>query len=449
MINKYKIEKMVYGGNSLARSGEYTVFIENGCTGDIVEAETIKKTKNYAVAKINEIMEPSEYRINPICPLHNVCGSCGWQHIGYKRQLKEKQNIVKETIKNITGKDYNVEQTIPSPKIKEYRCKVQLPVSQTKVSKRILTGYFKKNSHELINIKYCPMQSDLINEITAFIKEEAQKLNITGYDEKHHTGLLRHIIIRQSSNLNNILITFVINAVNSEKSMYTLAENIINKYEQVKGVCANFNNKRTNVITGEKTITLTGNAYIIEELGGRKYKISAGSFFQVNPYCAELIFNKVYELVENQVKNAVILDAYSGVSSFGVWLSPIASKIVSVEEVKSASDDAFENLKLNNINNIEIINSDAAIAFNNMLKKGVHFDISLTDPPRKGCSTESAQALCELTSKYIIYVSCNVSTLARDMNIFEQYGFTPVYIQPADMFPNTPHIETIVMFKKQ
>ncbi len=448
MKNKYKIEKMVYGGNALARNGEYTVFIENGCRGDVVEAETIKMTKNYSVAKINEIIEPSEYRIKPLCALHNVCGSCGWQHIDYMCQLKEKQNIVKETIKNITGKDYDVEQTIPSPKIKEYRCKVQLPVAQTKQSKRILTGYYKKNSHELINIKYCPMQSNLINDITVFIKEEAQKLNITGYDEKHHRGLLRHIIIRQSSSQNNILVTFVINAVNAEKSLYILAENVINKYQQVKGVCANFNTKRTNVITGEKTITLAGNDYIIEELGGRKYKISAGSFFQVNPYCAEVIFNKVYELIENRVKNAVILDAYSGVSSFGVWLSPIASKIVSVEEVKSASKDAFDNLKLNNINNIEIINSDAAIAFKDMLKKGVCFDISLTDPPRKGCSMDSAQAICELTSKYIIYVSCNVSTLARDMNIFEQYGFSPVHIQPVDMFPNTPHIETVVMFEK-
>ena len=448
MSNKYYIEKMINGGSSLAREEGFPLFIEGGCTGDTVEAEIIKSTKNYKTGKITNIIEPSEYRVKPICPLHNTCGSCGWQHINYNRQLIEKENIVKETIKNITGKEYNVEKAIPSPKIQEYRCKVQLPVSQTKVSKRILAGYYKKNSHELINIKYCPMQSSLINEIAGFIKEEAQRLKISGYDEVNNKGLLRHIIIRQSSNQNNMLLTLVINSNNIEKSLYTLADSLINKFEQIKGVCANINTKKTNVITGEKTVTLAGDNYIIENIRGRKYKISSGSFFQVNPYCAEKIFNKVYELISEKLKSASILDAYSGVSSFGIYLSPIASKVLSIEEVKSASADAIENIKLNNLNNVEIVNSDAAEAFNKLIQQNIQFDVSITDPPRKGCSIEAAKSLCKLTSKYIIYVSCNIATLARDMNTFEDFGFIPIYIQPADMFPNTPHIETIAMFEK-
>lgn len=442
------IEKMLFGGYALARIDSFPVFIENACTEDKLRIKIIKLNKKYALAEIVEIIKPSQYRIDPVCSLHNICGSCNWQYIDYSEQLRQKQNIVKETIKNITGKDYNIEEIIPSPLIKEYRCKVQYPVGQTKVSKRILTGYYKNNSHELINVKFCPMNKPIISEITEFIKQEAQNLLITAYDEKIHKGLLRHIVFRQSSDGKNILLIFVINSQTVTTELRKLAQIVVKKYPQITGVCANFNTKKSNVIFDKTSVSIIGNDFYIDEISGKKYKVSANSFFQVNPYCAQLIFDKVKELIYSNVKNPTVLDAYAGVSSFGIWVSDIASKVVCIEESVSASNDAKENVKLNSLSNVEIINGDAADEFQKLIEKGVKFDVCIVDPPRKGCSEESINNLVALSKDYIVYVSCNISTLARDMNLLEKYAYVPIYIQPADMFPNTYHIETIAFFKK-
>lgn len=443
------IEKMLFGGNSLARIDGKAVFVDYGCPEDKVKIKITKINKNFAYASILEIVEPSKYRVNPICALHNVCGSCNWQHILYEQQLEQKENIVKETIKNITAFDCNIEKIIPSPIISEYRCKVQFPVSQTKVSKRILSGYYKTGSHELVNIKFCPMNKPIISKICEFIKSVAQDIGITGYDEKTNKGLLKHFIFKQSSDEKNILVIFVINDNAVPNTLKQLSERLFTEFDNVVGVCANFNSKKTNVILGNKTVSIYGDDYYIDELSDKKYKISANSFFQVNPYCAVKIFDKVKELISSKVKNPTILDAYSGVSSFGIWMSEIALKVTCIEEVVSASNDAKENVVLNNLDNVQIINGDAAIEFEKLIKNNVKFDVCIVDPPRKGCTVESIKNLVQLSKNYIVYVSCNVSTLARDMNLLAEYGYYPTYIQPADMFPNTYHIETIAFFEKQ
>lgn len=443
-----EIEKMLNQGLALARINNIPVFVSGACPKDKLQIKITHINKNYLTAEIVKIIEPSPYRIKPECVFHNICGSCDWLHISYDEQINQKRIIVDETLKKIAGNDVQVQNVIQSPKIKEYRCKIQLPVSQTKVSGRILSGYYKKNTHELINIKYCPMQPQIINEINEYIKTEAQKLEITAYSEKTHKGLLRHIVYRISSDLNQILIIFVINSNNIDKKLTALSKSIIEKFPVVSGVCANLNVQKSNVIMSNNTKNIIGTDYYIEKLSEVNYKISANSFFQVNPLCAELIFNKVKELILSKITNPTILDAYSGVSSFGIWLSSIASKVVCIEEVKSASEDARANVKLNKIDNIEIINGDAEVEFDKLIKKGIKFDISITDPPRKGCSSNSINNLIKITEKFIIYVSCNVSTLARDMKILNENGFKAIYIQPVDMFPNTYHVETIVMFER-
>lgn len=443
-----KIEKMVNEGAGLARIDNVPVFVDSACPDDVLKIKIKKINKSYLTGEIVEIVDPSKYRVKPICALHNVCGSCNWQHIDYSEQLVQKQNIVEETLERFAGYSGKIENIIPSPKITEYRCKVQMPVSQTKVSKRILSGYYKKNSHELINIKYCPMHPNIINEINEFIKEQAQLLDISGYHEKKHIGLLRHIVYRISSDLTQIIVIFVINSDFIDNNLRKLSELLYDNFSQIKGVSANLNNKKTNVILSNETKCIVGNNYYIETLGDYKYQVSANSFFQVNPLCAKQIFDKVKDLIVSKIENPSILDAYSGVSSFGVWLSNIASKVICVEEVKSASEDAKENIKLNSINNIEIINGDAAKQFKYLIEKGISFDVSITDPPRKGCSIESIENLVQLTNKYIVYVSCNVSTLARDMKLLNDKGFKTIYVQPCDLFPNTYHVETIALFEK-
>lgn len=442
------VEKMLYGGKGLCKISGMPVFTDNSAPEDILKIQITNVNKNFAQGVIKQIEQPSKFRIPPVCTLSKVCGSCDWQYIEYNEQLKQKKQIIEETIKKFSGIDIKVNDIIPSPKISAYRCKVQLPYSETKVSKRLLSGYYKKNSHELINIKYCPMQPEIINEINEFLKDEAQKLGISGYNEKNHNGLIRHVIYRISSDLTQILLIFVLNSNTVDKNLKLLSDVLRKKYPVIVGICANFNTKRTNVITGDTTNIISGQDFYIETLENKKYKVSASSFFQVNPYCAKLIFNRVKELINDRIKNPSILDAYSGVSSFGIWLSNIAKEVTSIEEVKSASNDAADNIKLNNITNLKVINGDAGKEFEKLIHCGVKFDISVTDPPRKGCSTESIEYLSELTSKYIIYVSCNPSTLARDVKLLKERGFELEYLQGADMFPNTYHIECIAVLKK-
>ena len=447
-VFEVQIEKMLYEGKALARFDGFPIFIDGGCPGDILKICIKKINKSYAIADIIEIVKSSEFRIKPKCALHSVCGSCGWQYIQYDEQLRQKQNIVFETLKKITGNEYQIKDIIPSPKQFEYRCKIQLPVEQKKVSKRLTSGYYKKNSHELVNIKYCPLQMSIISEITEFIKLEAQKVGLSGYDEKLHKGILRHIIFRHDAQLSQILLIFVLNSNKVDDKVKQISDIVLSKYPIIKGICANYNTAKSNVIMGRNTQIISGNDYYIETLSDKQYKINANSFFQVNPYCAVKIFDKVKELIADKIKKPLILDAYSGVSSFGIWLSDIAKKVVCVEEVESASNDAIYNVKINNADNIEILNGDAEIRFDDLIKRGVKFDVSLIDPPRKGCSEDALNNLVKLTEKYIVYVSCNVTTLARDMNILKEHGFTAIYIQPADMFPQTYHIETIVMFER-
>ena len=444
-----RIEKMLYEGKSLARIDGFPVFVDNGCPDDLAKIKILKINKSYAIAEIVEIIEPSKNRIQPICPMHNVCGSCSWQYIDYQTQLNQKLLIANETIKNITGKDMNINHIFSSPKTSEYRCKVQYPVSQTKVSKRILAGYYKKNSHELINIKYCPMHSSKISEVVEEIKAQFQENDLTAYDEKKHIGLLRHIVVRESSYDGKILLIFVINSQNIDKKLVLITKQLMNKFPFITGVCANFNTKKSNVILGRETKVICGNDYYIEKLDDILYKVSANSFFQVNPLCAKQIFNRVKDLVKENTKKPIVLDAYSGVSSFGIWLSDISEKVICVEEVQTATNDAKENILLNNISNIEIYNGDANKNFEKFIEKGIKFDVSIIDPPRKGCGKDAIETLVKLTKDYIVYVSCSVSTFARDMNYLSECGFEPISIELADMFPNTYHIETIALFKRK
>lgn len=380
--------------------------------------------------------------------MNSVCGSCNWLHIEYSEQLKQKRQIVFETIKNITGREFNVNDVIPSPKTNEYRCKVQYPVSQRK-SGRIIAGYYKKSSHELVNIKFCPMHNSLISEILEYIKVQAQILGISGYDERQHKGLLRHVIFRESSASGQILVIFAINENLIGTKLKRLSLSLINKYPQITGVCANFNTAKSNVILGKKTQAISGNDFYFEKYSDITYKVSANSFFQVNPYSAEIIFNIVKDLIVSKTENPVVLDAYSGVSSFGIWLSSVSSKVISVEEVYSASKDALENAKINNIKNIDIVNADASKTFAEFIGNNLKFDVVLIDPPRKGLSNEALEHIIKLSDKYIVYVSCNPATLARDLKFLIENNYNPDYIQPVDMFPNTSHVETVVLLTKQ
>lgn len=434
------IEKLNSEGNGLARFNGFVFFVKNSSPGDVLKCKITKLNKSYGFAQIEEIIEPSQYRVEPKCKLHKLCGACNLQHIDYSAQLKFKKEIVKDTLKTETpindvinvGDGYN------------YRAKVQYPVSSKAKSPRILAGYYQKASHELINIKYCPIQPSEIDNVIEFIKERAQANNISAYNEKTYLGSLRHIVIRYSDFNNKMLALLVINDNKITPALNKLAREVYENFENVIGISVNFNTAKNNVILGKKSQNIIGEDYIEEALCDKIFKISGDTFFQVNPKCANLMFNYIKEFVKNNFDKPSILDAYAGIAAFGIALCDIAGDVVSVELNAQSIKKAEENIKHHNITNITPICADTSEYLNNCYRT---FDITILDPPRKGCEKEGLKKILSITNKMIIYVSCNPATLARDIQYLQELGCQVKEIQPFDMFPQTAHIETVAFIK--
>ncbi len=448
---KLNVEKLVNEGCGLAKYENFPVFIDKVCGDDVVTAKIVSVNKSYAKAVVEKIEEPSIHRIQPFCALHNVCGGCQWQFIDYKQQLKEKQEIVRETVQKISGLDIKINEVIASPENQQYRHKIQMPVQQTKNSKRFLIGYYKENSHEIINIKHCAIQPEYINEIVDYIRQQAEKYGVTAYNEYRHKGELRHLVFRASQTNKNCVVIFVVNAQKVSPALKKLALDLKLKFDEILGVCVNYNDKRTNTIMTSNMSTLTGQDFYKEAILGIEYQISAGSFFQVNPLAAAEIFQTVKEIISKKFENEnkpTVLDTYCGVGTLGLTLKDIAKEIFFVEENKSSINDLKKNIELNKIENAQVFLGDAKQILEQFKNENKKFDVIILDPPRKGCSKEALDSAIVLSNKYIIYVSCNPATLARDLKYLDENGYSADFIQPVDMFSHTHHIECIAVLER-
>ena len=440
-----EVEKISNQGYGIARINGFVIFIENSCPQDKLKIKITKINKNFAFGKIQEILKPSPYRTTPFCSMQKICGACQLQHISYAEQLKIKKQITEDAIKTIAKLDIKIFDTKPSPQIKNYRHKIQYPITQTKNSKRLLAGYYKPKTHNIVNIKYCPIQPEICDKIIDFIRQNASHFEITGYNEINHAGILKHVVIRNSNLTNNNLVALVINESNISDNLRNFAYAIYNEFKQVTGVCVNFNPQKTNVILGPETKCLIGEDFITEQILDKKFRIQTNTFFQVNPQSAENIFKYVRDYLKNNFKKPFVLDAYAGITSFGICISDICEKVVSVEENKHSCELAKIVANENNITNIEINNMDAGKFFSKETRK---YDAVIIDPPRKGCSEESLDQAFRVTKNKIIYVSCNPATLARDLKHLTDKGCTVESIQPFDMFCHTYHVENVAIISK-
>ncbi len=438
-----KIEKFSNLGTGIAKVDGLVIFVENGCPEDEVKVKITKLTKSFANAEVLELINPSGHRVKPFCSMQNVCGACQLQFMDYDYQLELKREIVEDALKNIGGFNIDVPKTIPSPDSRVYRHKIQYPVAQTKVSKRLLAGYYKPKSHELVNIKHCPIQPEICDRIVDFIRENASRYGVNGYDEKRHCGELKHIVLRVSAYSGKVLVTLVVNEQKTFKNLRSFAASIYEAFEGVAGVCVNLNPKRTNVILSDKTECICGDDFVEDKILDKIFKIGANTFFQVNPKSAENIFAYVRKEVE-RFEAPAVLDAYAGIATFGIVVSDVSHEVVSVEENSDSIKNAAEALKENNIKNVELHAMDTTKYLKSVKRK---FDITILDPPRKGCTKDSLDETLKHTKKEIIYVSCNPATLARDLKYLCEKGCKIKSIQPFDMFCHTYHVETVVFLE--
>ncbi len=439
-----RIEKISNLGTGIARVDGFVIFVENACPEDELKVKVTKVSKNYANAKILEVIKPSPHRVEPFCALQKVCGACQLQFIDYDYQLELKRQMVEDAMRSIGGFDIDIPKTISSPEIRAYRHKVQYPVSQTKVSRRILAGYYKPNTHEIVNIKHCPIQPEICDKIIEFIRVKCFDFGISGYNEKKHAGDLRHVVLRVSAYNNTVLVVLVVNSKKVFPRLKDFCNEIFAEFKQVTGVCVNFNTKRTNVILSDDTECVCGKDFVKEKILDKTFRIGANTFFQINPKSAENIFAYVRRYIKDNFDNPTILDAYAGIATFGIIVSDVAGKVVSVEENAESIEKAKDVLEINDIHNVELYNEDTAKFCKKTKRK---FDVIILDPPRKGCSQESLDEVLSLSNGTIIYVSCNPATLARDLKYLCEKGCSIESIQPFDMFCHTYHVENVVIIK--
>lgn len=438
-VIEVNIEKQVFPNLGLARVGvkKFVVFVEGAIKDDKLKVKIVSKTKKSAKARVVEILESK--RIKPLCALYNACGACDNQLLNYEEQIKTKSEILKDIFSNIIDED-KIHPVLSSPEIQNYRKKIQYPTSQTKNSKRILMGYYKNKTHDLINIKFCPLVPCVMNDIAQFVRDN---FPLDCYNEKTHLGSLKHVLARFNVE-NEALITLVINDTKADKKLSAFAQKLMDEFKNIKGVFVNFNPNKTNKILGDLTLKLLGEDYIFETLEDKKYKLGATSFFQVNPKSAINLF----KIVKDNIKpNSTILDAYGGVGAIGVFVGEKAKKITLVEEDKKAIELAYDNFKLNGIENFEVLSGDASAHFKNFKEEKRTFDYVILDPPRSGCDKKGLEAIAAI-AKNIIYVSCDPTTLRRDASILKDLGFSPKELFGVDLFPHTHHIESVMVFKK-
>ena len=435
------------GGVGIGKYEGFTVFIEGGLIQDKVKVIISKSKKNYAVGDIVEIIEKSPFRVDRICSDDlKDCGGCQIQELDYNKQLELKTNEVKQVISRI-GKLENVEihETIGMQSPCRYRNKAQFPIQNINGSTAI--GFYKKKSHDVIPTDMCVIQHDINDKIIKIIKTYIQAYNVSIYNEMTHTGVLRHLVTKVGFTTNEVMVVLVANGTNLphlNELASVLKENILG----FKTLVLNVNKAKTNVILGKENKVIYGNGKINDYIGDLVFEISPLSFFQVNPVQTEVLYNKALEYAELK-ENDTVFDIYCGIGSISLFLAQKATKVYGIEIVEDAIKDAKINAKLNNLNNVEFYVGKAEEVVPKMYSEGKTANVVVVDPPRKGCDEKVLDTIVSMKPDRVVYVSCNPSTLARDLAYLDERGYKCVEIQPVDMFPHTMHVECCAKIVKK
>lgn len=439
-IIKIEITDLTSDGNGVGKYDGMAVFVPHTAVGDVINAHVLKVKKNYAFAKIQDIISSSEHRINIDCGVFARCGGCSLRHINYTAECNLKQNRVTQTMRRIGKVELDSKPIIAPQNPDRYRNKALYPVAANGE-----LGFYSNRSHRSVPCSDCLLHPEFFytagNIFTEFVKE----YNISVYNEESHSGLLRHFYIREGKQTGEIMIGIVINGTDlPHKSVLT--ENLKNGLgENLKSVFLNINTQKTNVVLGEENIFLFGREFIYDILCGVHVRISPNSFYQVNHDMAELLYKKAKQYAEPSGKN--ILDLYCGAGTIGLSMADSAKSIIGVEIVPDAVKDAEINAKENNISNARFICGDAAKAAEQLKLENIAPDAVILDPPRKGCENTLLKTVAvDFAPETIVYISCDVATLARDTAILEGYGYKLQEYTPVDLFPRTNHVECASKF---
>ena len=439
IIPNIQIEKLVFKGYGLGFENFRPVFVLNAVPGDILDVKIINQKKDVLFGQIHRIIKSSKFRIKPECDVFGKCGGCDWLNISYQEQLRFKQVIITEIFHKIQrGK---IDQIISSPNQFYYRNKSFLPLAE--LNNEPIIGMFERNSHRVISHHKCFIQPEIFDQISSQFLVYIKQSKASIYNEIAGKGTIRHLGFRISQATSEILVIIV---TRSSKLPFTkqLVRTLTGKFPQITGIIQNINPARGNKILGNKEKILFGKSFLEDQLGNIKFQINYLSFFQVNNGTAE----KMYAYIQDNIKeNSNVIDAYSGIGAIGLFISQKAKKVFCVENNEQAVLDAEYNARRNNIRNCKFFKSDVEKKVSEFCDKK-KINTIIFDPPRKGLKERIIKTVSKNKIEKVIYVSCNPSTQVRDVVKFIENGYQIEKIQPFDMFPQTYHIENVIILER-
>jgi 23S rRNA (uracil1939-C5)-methyltransferase len=445
-------------GEGIGHVDGYTLFIKDAVIGDVVEAKVMKAKKNYGYARLMKVITPSEYRVEPKCAFARRCGGCQIQEMSYDRQLVFKDQKIRGNLERIGGFTKEQIEAVMQPVVGmehpfSYRNKAQFPFGTDKEGNPI-TGFYAGRTHDIIANTDCALGVDQNREILEIILQYMRENKIKSYDEKTGKGLIRHALIRYGFKTKEIMVCLVVNGKKLPK-----AERLIEKLIQIEGMTSitiSPNTRRDNVIMGDSYEILWGQGYITDYIGNVKYQISPLSFYQVNPVQTEKLYGLALEYADLK-GDETVWDLYCGIGTISLFLAQKAKQVYGVEIVPQAIDDAKENAKINAIDNAEFFVGKAEEVLPEYYAEyerehngeTAHADVIVVDPPRKGCDETLLETIVKMQPEKVVYVSCDSATLARDLKYLCANGYEITVCRGVDQFPQTVHVETVVLLSQQ
>ena len=430
-------------GQGIAHIEGCAVFIPNAIAGEKIKVRIEVAKKNWAAGKMVEILEKSPHRVNRECPVAKLCGGCDFWHMDYDEESRLKADRVKTCLNRIGGENLEEVPILSAPSCQGYRNKAQYPVSVKKG--KAYAGFFKAGTHEVIENKRClilPQESDDVKDA---VIDYVNQYRVMPYNEAEHKGLLRHIYVRRGAVSGQVLVCLVINGKKIPRP-----EELIKRLEKIPGfttLVLSLNTKKGNAVLGDEFVTLYGPGYIEDTLCGLNFRLSPRSFYQVNHHQAQRLYEAAIAQAEI-TREDTVLDLYCGVGTITLAMAKAAGKVIGIEVIPQAVEDAKDNAQRNGIENAEFFCGDAGAAALELEKQGIQADVVVVDPPRKGLNADTIEALARFAPRRIVYVSCDPATLARDVALLKERGYALKNAMAADLFPRCSHVESIACLIK-
>ena len=431
-------------GQGVAHVEGCAVFLPNAIAGERVHLRIEKAQKTWAAGKIVEILEKSPHRVNRECPVAKLCGGCDFWHMDYEEETRLKAERVRTCLNRLGGENLTEMPILSAPDCHGYRNKAQYPVAAKKG--RAYAGFFRAGTHDVVENRRCLILPEETDAVKDAVMDYVNQFRVSVYDETTHKGLLRHIYVRRGAISKQILVCLVCNGEKLPK-----VDALLSRLQKIPGfttLVLSVNAKKGNAVLGDKFVTLYGPGYIEDTLCGLNFRLSPRSFYQVNHTQAQRLYETAIERA-GITKSDTVLDLYCGVGTITLAMASAAGKVIGVEVIPQAVEDARDNARRNGIENAEFFCGDAGQAALELEKNGVRPDVVVVDPPRKGLNADTIEALSRMAPRRIVYVSCDPATLARDVALLKQRGYRLTSATAADLFPRCAHVETVVLLSQQ